>query len=411
MRERNFRAVYLAGLWSRSGSSLAGVAVVWIVFASTGSALDVAYVAVVELAASILFSLPSGVWVDRYDRASLMVVADVTRAGVMAALGLSLLVFGFQLPVILTAMFSVAAASMLFQPAEQTILPRIVPAGRLADANGLNRSSRAIVGMVGSSLGGALVIIVGAALGVLYNSITFVVSALFLFTVYTALRQAGRKGTPSGVVRERHMGREIVEGLRWLIHEAPGLWELSVSALFFNFFVTLYGTFVVIFVVEVLHGTALIYGLFLAASTAGMALGSLLVGRTRTVRSAGRVWVIGYGIGGGLGLLALSQVTSPLLAFPIVFAYEVSLGIAGNTWLTAAQILVPSHVQGRYFALDGLLSWGVLPVAQITGALLIVAKGIDFTILVSGAGLLASGLLSMLGRNLWHLGVTGTPQT
>jgi hypothetical protein len=402
-RNRNFRTVYLAGLGSQSGGTIAGVAVIWIVFATTRSALDIAFVGIAELAASILFTLPSGVWVDRYDRTRLMVTADLLRAGAMGGLALIFFTFGFNLLSVLVVMFVVAGGSILFQPAEQTLFPMIVSGDMLADANGISRSSRNLVQIISSSLGGILVVLVGATVGILYNSMTFVISALLLYSVYTALRAADRK-SPARPPRERRMGHEIVEGLRWLIHRAPGLWELSISALFLNFFSTIFWTFIVIYVVVGLHGSAATYGIFLAVSTAGTAAGSLLVGRTTAVHHVGKVWVLGYGVVAGASLLALAFATNLWLSFPLVFTFSLASGFAGNTWLTAAQLMVPSEVQGRYFALDGLLSWGVLPISQIVGSLLIVSRGITFTLAIAGLGLLTSGLLSTLGRNLWNLG-------
>ena len=400
---RNFRAVYLAGVTSQSGSTIAGVAIIWIVFATTRSALDIAYVGIAELAATIAFTLPSGVWVDRYDRTRLMVGADLTRAVAVGSLALVFLLYGFRFPLVLVVSFAVAAASILFQPAEQTLFPMIVAPGALADANGLSRSSRSMVQLVASSVGGGLVVLVGAALCLFYNTLTFLISALLLYSVYVALRAADR-GRPPHPAREGRMLHEIREGLHWLIHKAPGLWELSISALFLNFFSTIFATFIVVYVVEVLHGTPLTYGLFLATMTGGMAVGSLIVGRTRATRWAGKVWVLSYGVGAGLALLTMALVPGLLVSFVLIFVYNVLLGFSGNAWLTAAQTVVPSEVQGRYFALDGILSWGILPIAQITGGLLIEARGIGFAVEVAGIGLLGSGFLSMLGRNLWKFG-------
>ncbi len=404
----NFRAVYLAGLTSQSGRTIASVAIIWIVFATTKSAMDVAYVGIVELAATIAFTLPSGVWIDRYDRVRLMVAADLIRAVTLGGLTVAFLWEGFQLSFVLVAMFVVSAASVLFQPAEQTLFPAILPPEDLADANGLNLASRSLVSLVSNSIGGILVITVGAVLGILYNSLTFVVSSLFLLSVYRALRLAHQASRKPRAAPPR-MLRELSEGFGWLIHQAPGLWQLSVSALFMNFFSTVFTTFVVVYVVENLHGTSLTYGLFLATMTAGSAIGVLLVGRTAAVRHVGKVWVLGYGIGSGLGLFGLSLVSAPTLAFPLVFSYVVFSSFAGNTWLTAAQTMVPTGVQGRYFALDGLLSWGVLPVSQIVGGVLIGKYGISPTIEFAGAGLLLSGVFSLAGRKLWRLDPTPLP--
>ncbi len=408
-RNRNFLRLYLAGAGSTSGRVIGGVAINWIVYTTTGSALDVAIVGIVNLAAVVLLSLPAGVWVDRYDRKRIMVFSDVVRAASVGGLSLVFFLRGFDLPLVLLVVFVSAGVSGLFNPAEQSILPSIVARDEIADANGVVQSSRSVISLVASSVAGALLLVSGAALSLFYNSLTYILSALLVFSVSLApvVRKGGARG-PSAP--KSKMTREIVEGWRWLL-SARGLFQLSISALFMNFFNTLFSTFMVIYVVAGLHQTnPLAYGLFLAVATMGGALGSLLVGRTAAVRYAGKVWVLGYGVSCGALLFVLGALHNVWYATPIMFVYELMLQFSGNTWLTTAQRVVPEEMRGRYFSLDGLLSYGVMPVSQLVGGLLITLHGVNLALEIGGVGLLLSGLFAMLGRDLWRLdGTVATP--
>jgi MFS family permease len=408
LRNRNFNRLFFAGVASTAGGTIGSLALIWIAYNSTHSALVVAYVAIAELLAVVVMSLPGGVWVDRYNRRTLMILSDVSRAAAMGGLALFFYLMGFGLPVVLVVVFVTSGFSTLFGPAENSLIPSIVHKSELSDANALVRSSRNIISLVSSSVGGVILLVFGAVLSLFFNSLTYVASAVLIFGVSVSSGAIARADPPSQP-KERKMTRELAEGLRWLIRKAPGLWELSISALFMNFFNTMFLTFIVVFVVVTLHGSALVYGLFLAGGTLGGTLGTFLTARTSAIRHVGKVWVLIYGLACGAALTMLAFSTSPYLSFVLFFAFSLASSFGGNAWLTAAQTIVPSEMQGRYFGLDGILSYGVMPVAQVIGGVLITTVGITPTVEIAGIGLMVSGVLSLVGRNLWKLDGTVGP--
>jgi len=401
-----FVRVFTAGLGSIAGSSIAGVCLIWIVFTRTGSAIDVALLGASGIAAAVAFSAFGGTWVDRYDRRRLMVAADFARAAAMAGIALDLVVRGFDLIPILAAYFVVGAFSTVFNPAEQAIVPSLVEAPLVADANGLVRSSRSALQFVGTAVAGALIVTVGPLLGVVLNAATFLGSGLILLgmTLPAHLaRPARAAGDRPGYFDD------VKAGFRWL-YRARGFFQLTLSAMFFNFCAGIIGTFLVIFATLVLHGSALVFAGLLAAEVAGQGLGSLLVGPTHAVRWAGRAWVVPYGSASAVLALLLVLVPSVPVSIALVFGLGLLGGFAGTAWLTAAQLLVPTEMQGRYFGIDAFGSVAILPAAQIGGALLIARYGIGATYLLTAIFWLGTGLLFLVPRAMWNLGYRG-PQT
>jgi MFS family permease len=400
LRNPAYARVFTAGLGSVAGSSIAGICLIWIVYADTGSALDVAFLGTAWLAAGILFSVFGGTWVDRYDRRRLMILADFSRAAAMAVVVLDLHLRGFDLAPILAANFVVGAFTTVFNPAESAILPSIVEGRLVADANGLVRSSRAALQFVGASIAGVLIVTVGPVVGVGVNAVTFLVSGLLL----VGLRVPSRVPRSGGGARERPgYFEDVAEGFRWL-WRSKGFFQLTLSATFFNFCSAIVGTFLVVFATVVLHGSALVFALLLAAEVAGSAIGSLAVGRTNAARWAGRAWVVPYGAVSALLTLALVLVPSVPVALAVLFGLGAFGGFAGTAWLTAAQLLVPTEMQGRYFGIDSLGSIAIMPAAQIGGALLIVTYGVRETYLAAGLLWLVAGLAFLVPRALWDLG-------
>jgi len=392
-----YARVLSAGLGSTLGSAISAICLVWIVYTETGSALDVALLGIAWMAAAILFSIFGGTLVDRYDRRRLMIVSDVARAVAMGVVVVVQELHGFDLLTVLGAYFVVGAFTVVFNPAEQAIVPVLVDTSLVADANGLVRSSRSAAQFVGTSLGGALIVTLGALVGIAANAVTFAVSAaLILGMSVPAASGPGRSGRSSYIA-------DVREGFRWL-GKATGLLQLTISATFFNFCGALIGTFIVVFATVVLHGSAVVFAVLLAVEVAGNGIGSLLVSRTQGVRYAGRSWTVGAGAASGAAAIALALFPSVPVAVACLFLIGVFGGYAVTAWLTAAQLLVPSEMQGRYFGIDAFGSIAIIPAAQIGGAFLIDAYGVQPTYLWVAVLWFITGLVFLLPKALQDVG-------
>ena len=402
---RNYLRVFSAGLGSVAGSAIASVCIVWITAQETHSPLDVAGLAIAQLVPAIVFSTLGGTLVDRYNRRRLMILSDLARGGALALAAAVLALHGFNLPVLLFAEAMIGAFTVLFNPAEQAIVPALVPSEQVADANGLVRSSRSTLQFVGVAIGGVLIVVVGPVWGVAANALTFGLSA----TLLTGMTIAERLASPRALDSKEGYLAELRAGFAWL-YEAKGFFQLTISALFFNFSATLIGTFIVFYATYVLLGSALVYSVLLAAEVAGTAIGSLLVGRLGAARYAGKAWVVPYGIVSGAVALVLYFVPLSPVAVVTLFALGALSGFAGTAWLTAAQLLVPTGMQGRYFGVDALGSAAILPAAELIGAFLIGLFGVDSfgvrtTFLVAALVWLVVGAVFLIPRALWNLGV------
>lgn len=325
----NYLRVFSAGLGSVAGSAIASVCLIWLVAVRTGSALDVGSLAAASVGAALVFSVFGGALVDRYDRRRLMILSDVARAIATGGVAVELAFGRFNLPSLLAAYAVVGAFSVLFNPAEQALVPRLVPGPAVADANGLVRSSRSALQFVGTALGGVLLLSVGAAWGVAANAATFL-SAALLTGMHLAPESPRRPGTvlPSDFA-------DIAAGFRWL-GRATGFLQLTASATVFNFCWGVVGTFFVFFATRNLHANAFGYAVLLGMEVLGSAVGALLVGRTGAVRWTGLAWTLPYGALCGAVVVALALWPSFPLAVAAMLALGALAGFAGTAWLSGA---------------------------------------------------------------------------
>jgi MFS family permease len=405
LHEPSYLRVFLAGSGSVAGSAISGICAIWIIAQATGSALDVAALATSALVAGVVFSLIGGTLVDRYDRRGLMVLSDLVRAVAIAALVVDLVWRGFNLPAFLAMAFVVSAFSTVFNPAEQAVVPSLVGAELVADANGLIRSTRAAISFGGASVAGALIVTVGPVTGLAVNVGTFLVSAALLYRIRVA---SPRRAALAGTARTGYLA-DLAEGFRWL-RRARGLLELTFSAGVFNFCSTVVGTFLVFFATVVLHGSAFLFASLTAAEVAGTAIGSLLVSRVHAVRWAGKAWVLCYGVAAGAVAAAFALLPNPVISLLALFGLGVLGGFAGTAWLTVAQLLVPSEMQGRYFGVDSLGSWAIIPAGQLGGAVLIAAIGVQPTYLFAALIWVGAGVAFLGARAMWRLSYPPAPE-
>ena len=108
-------------------------------------------------------------------------------------------------------------------------------------------------------------------------------------------------------------------------------------------------------------------------------------------------------------MLALAP--SEYVAFTAAFGLGFVLGYSNTTWLSVVQLIVPTEMQGRYFGVDQLGSFAVVPVGQVVGAFLITVNGVQFDYLVAAFGILVSSAIFLLSGEMRGLRYNGPART
>lgn len=399
-----FARLFAAGTAAAAGTGVGNVALIWLVFTTTGSALAVAFVGIASLVGSLGLSLFAGALVDRRDRRRLMILADAARAAGLAGLVIVLVVHGFSLLAVLGGSFILGAFTTIFAPAERALTPAVVGEAHLADANGLVMTSNGATGFIASAAGGVLLVTVGATLALGINVATFAVSAALIAGIAlprsVTFPRSSRPAAPG-----RSMLADLGEGVGYLAARR-GLLYVTLSAGFENFFFAMATPFLVVYSTDVLHASAIVFGAIVGLLGFGWGPGSLLVGRTGAVRHAGTVWSV-CGIAEGLLVVAFVVFPSVPLVLAVSFGLGVLLGYSNTTWLTTVQLDVPTEMQGRFFGLDQLGSWAVIPVGSLVGGLAITALGVPLTFAVAGFGFAASAGVFWCSRSVRRWGYAG----
>lgn len=141
------------------------------------SASEVAALAAVGTAPFLVFGLPAGVWIERWSLRRLMVLTDLARAVLLAAVPVAFALHALTMMQLYATAFAVGVCGVFFDVAALSVLPAIVPPARIAAANSLVEVVRAGAQTSGPALGGLLVHALTAPFAVLADAISYLLSA------------------------------------------------------------------------------------------------------------------------------------------------------------------------------------------------------------------------------------------
>ena len=180
---RDFRFVWLGESVSLLGDQFNTVALAWLVLGLTGSGFALGVILIASAIPRGLFMLIGGVLSDRISPRDLALASNVLRAiltTIVAGLVIGERVELWQLAAVGVVFGTVDA---VFLPAINTLVPRLVPAERLAAANAVMQGTGQLVGTVGPAIAGFAVAVVGVGAAFAVDAASFAVAALMLWFV------------------------------------------------------------------------------------------------------------------------------------------------------------------------------------------------------------------------------------
>lgn len=363
LRERNFALVWWAGLISMLGDRALLTALPYYVYQQTASTLATAAMFTASYLPMILLGSVAGVFVDRWDRRRIMVVANLIQAIVMLLLLLAR--SGEWAWLVYAVLFAEMSVAMFFQPAERALLPNLVDAADLVAANALTSVSANIARLAGPALGGVLMSAFGLGSVVLFDSASFLIAAALVAALSLpgpSRRWWSPPGAPSlPLARPRdtvalpalvaaawaRLWRDWREGLHQMMQDGIVLRIFFVASLT-SFGGAMLDPLIAPWVRVVLHGSAAALGWLLTAGAVGGLLGGILLARF------GRAWLPAHlNAFGNILAGSLLLLTYNLSALPVVLILSVLTGIplvgSGAGMQTLLRIGVSDRYRGRVY--------------------------------------------------------------
>ena len=286
----------------------------------------------------LLFGLHAGLLADRLDRRVIVVVVDLLRAVVLAALAVTIVVGTITVPLVLAVTFLVGTAETFADTTTHTLLPMLVKEDDLGSGNA--RIMAAFI--TGNQLAGPLI---GAALFTLGTATPFAVQASCVGLGALMISRIGTTASVSGDLPVETMRRRIAGGFRWLWSHPP-VRTLTVAIVAFNVTFGAAWSVLVLYAQQRLGLGDVGFGVLLSASAIGGVVGSCSYGWIEGHFSLGNVMRAGLLVETGTHLtLALTR--SPALAFATLLVFGIHAAVWGTIASSVRHRAVPASLQGR----------------------------------------------------------------
>src|ERR1700728_3114516 len=303
-----------------------------------------------EIVPMALFSLPTGVWLDRVRKLPVYIVGELSISLAVATVPVAWWFGWLSMHWLYCVGFLIGSVNTTARSAAQIVLTQIVPRARLVEAHAKNALAQSTAKVSGPGAAGALIKLTGAPVALLADALLLLISA-------TILRGIGVRETPLAAntpfwsaMRE---GLDFVRGHKLLVSMAScvGAWQLCGQAA---------AVVQILFATRVLGLSARGVGLSYVALGAGTIGASAIAHRLGHRIGPGPVMVLGFGIcGAGWLLLANAPVNAYGIAVfaLMLFMYGVGAVFIFINFLALRQSVTPGHMLGR---MTSTMRWLIL---------------------------------------------------
>lgn len=383
LRNRVFRALFIAQFVSNVGTWMQSVAAQWFLVETHSSDLVVALIQTASLGPTLLLGLFAGVLADLFDQRRLLMMLQ--SYAVLMALALALVTYLGRLSAasLLTFTVAIGCASALTAPAWQAIQPEVVAREQISAAATLSSVSVNIARAIGPAIGGAVVALVGPAA-------VFAINAVSFAGIIVALGAWRRPTAPATMERE-HLSQAIVSGLRY-VRNGPIFRRILLRAALFLFPASALIALLPVAAAQRWGLGAGGYGVGLGVIGFGAVLAVAAAAPLRRTLSDNALLVVCAAV---YGLAPLAVIWLPFVA-ALPF-----LALSGMAWLitltalnAAAQLSLPRWVRARALSIYLLVFTGSQAIGAYAWGLIATRMGLDVA-MVGSAVFLASVAISV----------------
>lgn len=388
-RDSRFRRFWYRQAVSELGTQITQVAFPLVaVLTLNAGTLAVAVISASRYMPFVVLSVPAGALADHFDRRKLLIIADIGRAVLIAAVPIFWATGNLTVGLVVVIALLSGAFRVLFDIAYQSYVPSLVSPERVVAANAVLSTTESVARVSGPGLAGFIISVLSAPLALIADACSFVISAFTL----------ARLRSPSEAAKKRSSKPSPLVGFR-LIRRQRKLLPILTAACLSNFALMLIQSVVYVRFNRALHLDPSTIGLIMAFSGLGGVVGNSFaqaVGRRTTPEST---MVIGYLLtsAGTLGVATATGgwIIAVITAMAGYFMWSMGLGLFNVHALSYRQRVTESGVLGRLTGAYRMLLFGSLTLGGLLGGVIGQVAG-THTALYVGAGLNIFSLIALM---------------
>jgi len=378
-RDLSFVLLWAGQTLSSLGSSVSALAIpTAAIFLFHAGPLEVSILGALEVLPFAGLGLLLGPYADRFRKRPIMIACDAGRCLLLGSIPIAGAAHLLTLGQLYAVAFGTGCFNVFFQVAYQSYLPSLVTRGRLMEANSRLYVTETAADTIGPAIGGVLIQLVGAALAVAVDAVSYLLSAIAFLLIPRA--EPATRGAAAGSFRA-----DLAEGLRFVLGH-PVLRRIAAGNATFTIGWRAIEAILLLYCYRILHLSPAQVGVLFGVNGVALVGGALLRERATRLIGFGRLLIVTSLLcglqcfliaGAGLGL-------GP----PAVLVAFVILGIASSMFdvaqLTLRQLLTPDRLQARMNATMRTLFWGPRPIGFLLGGVAGSFFGLVPTIVLGG---------------------------
>jgi len=389
-RNRAYMLLWGGQLVSDLGSGISGLAVPLLILALTGSPALAGVAGTVGSLAYLIFALPAGALIDRWDRKRVMMLCDAGRALSLVTIPIAAAVGRLTVWQLYATTAVESSLYVFFSIAQVAALPRVVPREQLADASAQNTGGNIAAAILAPSVGGFLYQAAGRTVPFLADALSYAASVLSLTLIRVPFQE-------QRTARPRHLRAEIAEGVAWLWRQPlirymafliSGLRGVGVGQ-----------ALVIIVLARHQHASPALIGLIFSIGSVGGVAGAFLAPFIQRRFSFGQVTITSLWVE-ALLWPCLALAPNPLLLGLVVAGMSVIGPSANAVQLGYRLSLIPDHLQGRVNSAFRLLAHACEPIGAAGTGVLLEKAGGAATALIFSAVVLGLAVVTTLNRQV-----------
>jgi len=393
----SFRWLLSATVINNAGDGVAIAAGPLLVASLTRDPFLVSMALLSQFLPALVFGVIGGVAADRFDRRRMVVVVNLARAVVLAALVATIVTGRVNIALVLLVLFILGTAETFADSASSSLLPGLVAREDLGIANSRLQGAFLLTNQLVAPPIGAFFFAAGMALPFAANAAAFALGAVLIGRVASSVKN--ERAAPTS------FWADMVEGVRWLGGHPP-MRTLALTILTFNVTYGAAWAVLVLYAVERLGMDEVGFGLLTSAVAVGGIVGIVSYGWLERRFSLADIMRVGLLIE-TLTHLSLALTTSPAVALATMVVFGAHAFVWGTTSTVVRQRAVPDELLGRVTGVYRVAIVGGLVIGIPLGGLLAGSFGITAPFWFGFAG--SALLVVILWRQFEHIAHAEAP--
>lgn len=375
LKYRNYRLFFIGQSLSLIGTWMQRVAISWLVYRLSGSAMALGAIAFAGQFSSFLLAPVGGIAADRWRKHRILLLTQILsmlQASVLAWLVLSGRVEIWHLAVLSMVLGIINAFDM---PVRQAfVIEMIEDTGDLGNAIALNSSMFNFARLLGPTIAGLIIFVSGEGL-------CFVINAVSYFAVIVSLCMM-KTGAAAAISEPVHPLRQLKNAFVYSYRFAPIRYVIGLIGLMSLAGIP-YVVLMPVFTSEILHGGSQTYGILMGTSGIGALTGALYMAARKSVLGL-ETLLVTAGMMFGTSLMLFSLSSSVWLSMGLLLFSGFGLMVLMAGCNTLLQTMVDDDKRGMVMSFYIMSFMGMVPLGSLLAGFLAHHIGAHYTLLIGG---------------------------